>query len=432
MDMMSIIAQTLTQAPIFLSLVTLAGLLLQRKKAHEILDGVIKTLVGMTMLSTGSGLLTSTLTPIITKLNAVTGVTGVLPQNFAVYGAMLNNYTTAVVFAFLGGFVINLLLVKIVPWKICKNVYLTVHVSLILASFLCVSIPPCFGWTTNSIQTIMLAAVLLGCYNTFSPVIPRLLSRSWTNDNFTLGHQLQVGTLIAAGVAKLVGDPSQDAEQIKLPKGLSVLKDVTVAMAILMPCIFIGMGLAIGQEGIQTLSGTTFWLVWLFLQGITFTAGFTILLAGVRMFINQLLPAFKGISERFAKGSIPALDCAVYYTFSSTGAMLGFLSATVGAIIVMLLTLMLHLPFVIFPSPNIVVFDGMLMGVFGNKFGGWKGALAAGLVIGFLVHILVMFLYPLTGEMFGSGITYSQTDYSLFWMPFMTILRGIGHLFGLA
>ena len=57
------IVQSITQAPIFLSLVTLVGLLLQRKKAHEILDGVIKTLVGMSMLSAGSNLLTGTLTP---------------------------------------------------------------------------------------------------------------------------------------------------------------------------------------------------------------------------------------------------------------------------------------------------------------------------------------------------------------------------------
>ncbi len=192
------------------------------------------------------------------------------------------------------------------------------------------------------------------------------------------------------------------------------------------------MGIAIGQEGIETLSGSTYWLAWLFLQGISFTAGFTILLAGVRMFINQLLPAFKGISEKFAKGSIPALDCAVFYTFSSTGAMLGFLSATAGAILVMFLTIFLHMPIIVFPSPNVVVFDGMLMGVFGNKFGGWKGALAAGFVIGFIVHLLIIFLYPLTGELYGYGATYSQTDYSIFWMPVMMILRSIGHLFGLA
>lgn len=428
--MLKIIMQTITQAPIFLAIITLLGLLLQKKKIHEMIDGVIKTLVGMVMLSTGAGLLTGTLTPIITKLNDVTGVKGVVPQNFAVYGEMLSKYTSTVIFIFLGGFVINLILVKIIPFKICKNVYLTVHVSLICASFLSAAIPPIFNTDITSISTIIIGSILLGMYNTLSPVIPRMLSRNWNNDSFTLGHQLQIGTLLAAGVAKIVGNPEEDAEQIKLPKGLTILKDVTIAMAIIMPCVFLGMGIAIGESYISKMSGSTYWLVWLFLQGITFTAAFTILLMGVRMFINQLLPAFKGISEKFASGSVPALDCAVYYTYSSTGAMLGFISATLAAIFVMILTIVLKMPIVVFPSPNIVVFDGMLMGVFGNKFGGWKGAIAAGFVVSFVVHILVIFLYPITGPLYGFGLTYSQTDYSVWWMPFMSLLKMIKGLLG--
>lgn len=115
MNAINVLISSLTQAPIFLGLVTLVGLLLQKKKLHEIVDGVIKTMVGMVMLSTGSNLLTSTLTPLITNLNKVTGVKGVIPQNFAVYGIMLAKYTSAIVFAFILGFFINLVLVKIVP-----------------------------------------------------------------------------------------------------------------------------------------------------------------------------------------------------------------------------------------------------------------------------------------------------------------------------
>lgn len=426
------IVQSITQAPIFLSLVTLVGLLLQRKKAHEILDGVIKTLVGMSMLSAGSSLLTGTLTPVIQKLNTVTGVQGVVPQNFSVYATMLSDYTTAVVLAFLGGFVINLLLVKVLPWKQCKNVYLTVHVALILSSFLCAATSAAFGWEIVSIPTIVTSAVLLGCYNTFSPAVARLYTKKVTGDAYTLGHQLQIGTGIAVLLAKAVGNPEEDADKIKLPKGLDVLKDVTVAMCILMPCIFIGMGIAIGEDGISELSGSTYWLVWLFLQGVSFTAGFTILLAGVRMFINQLLPAFKGIADKYAKGSIPALDCAVFYPVSGTGAMLGFVSAAVGALCAMLVTIVFHMPIVVFPSPNVVVFDGMLLGVFGNKYGGWKGSIVAGFVMVFAVRMLVMVLYPLTGVLYGGGLTYSQTDYSIFWTPLFAILSGIGHALGLA
>ena len=50
----------------------------------------------------------------------------------------------------------------------------------------------------------------------------------------------------------------------------------------------------------------------------------------------------------------------------------------------------------------------------------------------FAVHMLVIFLYPLTGVLYGGGLTYSQTDYSIFWMPVFAILSGIGHALGLA
>lgn len=430
-DFLTLLVQTLSQAPIFLGLIAFIGLLLQKKKPHEIIEGVAKTVVGMVMLSSGAGMLTNTLSPLISKLNEVSGVTGVLPQNFAVFGEVMATYSSSVVFAFLIGFLLNIILVKIVPWKNCKNVYLTIHVSLILCSFLVAALPGAFGFPIDSWQTILIAGIILGIYNTFSPAISRKYTKEWTNDTYTLGHNLQVGTFFAAKIAKLVGDPEQDAENLELPEGLSILKDNAVSFSILMPIIFIGIGLAVGKEYIDPMSGTVHWLVWLFLQGITFTAGFLILLQGVRMFINQILPAFKGIADKFVKDAIPALDCAIFYPISPTGAMIGFLSALAGAMVATFITIVFQFPIIVFPSPNIIVFDGSLMGVFGNKEGGWKGAIVSSFILSLVVHLLVVVLYPLTGYLFGSGATYSQTDYSIFWTPIMLILRFIGGVFGL-
>lgn len=427
----TIIVQTFSQAPIFLGLVSFVGLLLQKKQPHEILEGVVKTVVGMVMLSAGSNMLTSSLTPLISKLNAVGGVQGILPQNYAALGETMVHHSTSVVFTFTGAFFLNLLLVKILPWKICKNVYLTVHLSLIISAFLVMVVPGVFGTGVDSTGTIIISIILLGLYSTLSPIIPRIYSRKWTGEAFTLGHNQQFGTFFASKIAQFVGDPKDDAENIKLPKGLSVLKDNTISLSILMPIIFIGIGLAVGQKNIAELSGSIYWLVWLFLQGMTFTAGFVILLNGVRMFVAQVLPAFKGIADKFAKGSIPALDCPVFYTFSSTGAMLGFLSSLAGAILVTIITIVFKLPVVIFPSPNICFFDGCLLGVFGNKHGGWKGAIVAPFILSFIVHFLVMFIYPMTGKLYGSGATFSQTDFSIFWLPFMKIIQFFTHMFGL-
>ena len=107
------------------------------------------------------------------------------------------------------------------------------------------------------------------------------------------------------------------------------------------------------------------------------------------------------------------------------GGMFGFLGSSIGAILVCILTIVLHAPVIVFPSPIIMYFDGNVMGVFGNKAGGWKGALAAGLVTGAITSAAAILFYPLTGVMFGSGVTWSNIDYALVWMPLMYLLKAI-------
>lgn len=424
-----IVFQLLDKPVIFLGFISLAGLLLQHKKTNEIIDGVVKTIVGITILSIGAGMLTSTLGPVMAKLNSSIGVVGVLPANEAAFGVAMETLASQIVITFMLGFFLHLLLVKFTPGKRFKNVYLTVHMMLYLSTFLNVSLPQVIGTSTQ--MTIVLSSIFCAAYWTYTPAITRSLSKKWVGDSFTLGHHQQLGTFIASKIGGLVGNPEDDAENIKLPKSLSVFRDNTISLAFLMPMVFIGIGLAVGEKGILNLSGSTNWIVWLFMQGISFTAGIVILLSGVRMFIGSIVPAFKGISDKLLPGSIPALDCPVFFPYSPTGSMLGFLSSVIGALVVMLLTILFRMSVVVFPSPIIMFFDGSVMGVFGNKYGGWKGALAAGFVTSIISHAGVILLYPLTGPIFGSGLTFSNIDFSLLWLPVMYILKAIGTLFGL-
>jgi PTS system ascorbate-specific IIC component len=289
--------------------------------------------------------------------------------------------------------------------------------------------------TDNSAVIITVGTILNALYYSLSPAITRKLSRPWTHDAITLGFNDQVGSLVATGVAKAVGssDPDQDADKLKLPKWASMFRDNTVVLFFLMPIIFVGMGLAVGQEGIQELAGTgpeaTNWIIWLIIQAWTFTAGIVILLQGVRMFVGSIVPAFKGISDKFIPGAVPALDAPTYFTFSPMGGMLGFIGSSIGAILVCILTIVCHAPVIVFPSPIIMYFDGNVMGVFGNKAGGWKGAIAAGLVTGAITSAAAILFYPLTGTMYGSGITWSNIDFALVWTPIMYLLKFIVGLF---
>ncbi len=427
-----LVFQLLSNQVIFLGLVALLGLLLQRKKLPQIIDGVVKTIVGLLILSAGAGILINAISPVVEELNKSLGVQGVLPTNDAVFGVVLQLATPMrnAVLIFLLAFLTHLVLVRVSPWEDTKNVYLTAHLMLYHAAFMAVTLPTVLH--SNSVVTVIIGSLLNAAYFTYSPAITRKLARPWTKDIQTLGFMDQVGSILAHYIGKWFGssDPNQDADKLKLPRWASMFRDSTIVLFILMPIIFLGIGLAVGRTGISTLSGTTNWILWLILQGWQFTAGIVILLSGVRMFIGSIVPAFKGISDKFLPGAVPALDAPTFFPFSPMGGMFGFLGSTVGTIVVTFLTIFLHSPVIVFPSPIIMYFDGNVMGVFGNKAGGWRGAILAGFITGMISSAAVILLYPLTGPVFGSGLSWSNIDYALVWTPIMYLLKAVRLVFG--
>ena len=52
-----IVYQVLSNETIFLGLVALIGLLLQKKRFPQIIDGTVKTIIGLTVLTAGAGVL---------------------------------------------------------------------------------------------------------------------------------------------------------------------------------------------------------------------------------------------------------------------------------------------------------------------------------------------------------------------------------------
>ncbi|MFW5794880.1 MAG: PTS ascorbate transporter subunit IIC [Bacillota bacterium] len=424
-----VVFQILDKAPVFLGLVALIGLLLQKKKFDKVIDGVIKTVVGLTIITIGAGTLLGSMGPIIEALNDSLGIKGVLPANEAAFSVGMQTLANTITMTFLLGFIIHIFMVAIIPIKKFKNVYLTAHMMLFLSTFLNVSLPIVLG--IEGITLIIVASILCALYWTLTPAITRVLAKDFVGNDLTLGHHQQAGAWLATKIAKIFGNKKQDAENLKLPKYLSMFRDNTISMAILMPIIFIGIGIAVGPENISELSGDTNWFIWVILEGVEFTAGVVVLLSGVRMFIGSIVPAFKGISDKLIPGAVPALDSPALYPYSPVGAMIGFISSVVAAILVTILCIVFQSPIIVFPSPIIMFFDGSLIGVFGNKFGGWKGALAAGFITSFIAHLGVIPLYPIMGPIYGSGLMFSNIDFTLIWLPILYTLRLMGGLIGM-
>ena len=121
-------------------------------------------------------------------------------------------------------------------------------------------------------------------------------------------------------IAGFFGKPEDSVENIQLPGFLSIFKDNVVSTAILMTIFFGGLMLVIGEPAMReidsTFTATTLFIVYIITKCIYFSVYMYILLAGVRMFVAELMKAFEGISQKLIKGSMPAVDCAVAFNYA--------------------------------------------------------------------------------------------------------------------
>lgn len=64
-----------------------------------------------------------------------------------------------------------------------------------------------------------------------------------------------------------------------------------------------------------------------------FAAGVTIVYNGVRMILSELIPTCQGISQKLIPNAIPAVDCAVFFTYAPTAVILGFTCSFIRGIV---------------------------------------------------------------------------------------------------
>ena len=417
-----LINQVFVQAPIFLGVIALVGLLLQRKAARDVLEGTIKVVVGIVILNGGIGIFLASLLPLTTLLNSSFGVTGVLPDCFGPFGVAMQTLAIPISLGFVLAFVLHLLLVRILPWANFKNVFLTGHIMLFNTSIAVIVLSSTLGLTGGAL--IAGAAILTALFWTLMPAIARPFTKFLSKDQYTLGHLQTMDLPTGALAGKLV--QSKRSDEIELPGFFSVFTDYTVILATLMPIVYILIGIVAGGENVTSLSGGTNWVVWLILQGFGFAAGVAIVLFGVRMFLAAMIPAFEGIAKSLLPGSQAALDSPLFFQYSPTGVILGFLSCFVAMVLFTLGQVALGMSLIIFPGPIFFFFDGALAGVFGDRYGGWKGAIIAGFVIGILIDLAALLTYPLQADFFaGTGLMFGGGDY-IIWAPLYWLLALIG------
>lgn len=390
--MLDFILNIMETPAIVLGLVALIGLLLQKKSVGQVFSGTVKTALGMLVLSAGSSLIVTEILPFVDLFSIVFKLDGFATSSEAVVGAMQAAVpaiasTSALIMAI--GFLVNVLVARISP---LKYIFLTGHMMWILSVAIAGSL---YSFGMSETMIVVIGSILQGVLMVVLPALGQPMVRKVTgNDNFAIAHLTTIGTVGAAYVGGLLGDKSKNAEDMKLPESLEFFKDTSMSVSIVMGVFYLLVVLLAGPEAVSEYAGNTNYIVYGILKALGFTAGILVLLQGVRMFLGELVPAFKGISDKLVPGAIPALDVPALFAFAPTSLMIGFVTAVVGMIVGMFISSAI---FKVAPLVSIIgaFFTGGVAGIYGNATGGRRGAAIAGFVYGFILIFFSGFLFTI-------------------------------------
>lgn len=403
-----LIVDILKQPAILVALVAVIGLILQKKNIADITKGGSKTFIGFLVLSGGAGLVVSSLEPFSDMFKQAFHVSGVVPNNEAIVAIALEKFGVLTAFVMFLGMIFNIILARITCFK---YIYLSGHCIIYFACMIAV-ILNASGF--SDVLTVVFGGLFLSLFLILSPAIQQPFMKAITgNDNVAMAHTGGVGYCLSAIIGKYVGDKEKTTENIKFPTGLGFLRDSTVSIFITMMIFYVIVAIFAGNQYIEAnLSGGENFIIYAIKMAGQFSGGVFVILAGVRLILNEIIPAFKGISEKLVPNAKPALDCPIVFTFAPNAVLIGFFSSFVGGLFSMVIMVLLNTTIIL---PGVVphFFCGATAGVFGNSTGGVKGCVVGSFVHGGLISFLPILLMPILGNLGFVGSTFSDADYGV-------------------
>jgi len=420
--MLDVIMHDILGTPaILVGLFAFIGLLIQKKSSSTVLSGTLKTIMGFVILGAGATVLIGSLDHFSKMFDHAFQVQGVIPNNEAIVAAAQTNFGTATALIMVFGMIMNLLLARFTP---LKYIFLTGHHTLFMACLIAASLSV---GGMNGTPLIIVGSIILGlCMVVFPAILQPTVRQITGSDDFAVGHFGSVGYYVSAKIGKLVGNKAKSTEDIQVPKSLGFLRDTSVAISLTMSVFFVIVALFAGPSYIEAqLSGGSNFIIFAIMQAITFAAGVYIILAGVRMLIAEIIPAFKGIADKLVPNTKPALDCPTIFPFAPNAVIIGFLFSFLAGLVSMFILPFIGLKVIV---PGLVphFFTGAAAGVFGNATGGrigaMSGAFANGLLISFIPAILLIFM----GDIGYEGTTFGDSDFGVIGIIIINLLKLFG------
>lgn len=431
MPVIDFVVSILSTPAILVGLIALLGLLLQKAPLEKVITGTLKTIVGFLVLGAGASFVqTGSLLAFGEVFNYAFHMQGVVTNTDAFAAIALKDFGQATALIMCVGMLMNIVLAR---FSNLKFIFLTGHSALYMSAMFAVflsGVGHLGGW-----QLVVAGGALMGLYMALAPAICEPTMKKVTGtDAVALGHTSSVAYWAAGAIGSLFAKKDEkvkSTEDINFSQALSFLRDTTVAIGLTMVLFFVVVtGIAVAQgllnedpSQFQNLNellnvGTdtqTNWIVWSIKSGLAFAGGVYIILAGVRMVIGEITPAFKGIADKLVPGSKPALDCPVTFAYAPNAVIIGFLCSFAGGIVALLVLGLIDATMIpvalILPGVVPHFFCGATAGVFGNARGGIKGCVAGSFVNGLLGGFLPAACMPVLTAQGFSNLTFGDADF---------------------
>lgn len=411
---MGIFIEIVRKPAIIIALVTMVGLIAMKNKPSKVITGTIISFVGFTMIKMGSSILADTLTAFSNLFNSAFRLKGVVPSNEAMMAMTLKTLGSTASLILIVGLVVNILLARFTRFK---AIYLSLH----LALFTAFAIAAVFQMVdVNETITIIFGGIGLGAYMAISPSILGHYAKDVVHSQeYTIAHSGTLSYVLGSIAAKKFGNKKKNAEKINVNDSIMFLKDPIVATTLTMFILFMITCVFAQEKVIQEVSGGEAIFLFAMEKAATFAAGLFIVKAGIKMFTDEIVPAFKGFAKIFAPGSIPGVDVLVLFEEAQNTALIGFLTSFGVGILMIFLLPIVGLP-VIVPGLMACFITGGAAAILGNAEGGLRGAVIASVIDGLLLSIMPAASLTLFSSLGVEGTTFADPDMiavsGLFWL----------------
>lgn len=420
---MFFINQIFREASLFLGIIALVGLLIQKKSFSEVLQGTFKTIIGVVILTQGVSIIVNSMLPLSGGFNQLYGIQGDAVLQPMGSEALISQFGSQIGISMLLAFLINVFVARFTR---IKNVFLTGH-HLFWFAFIFVAVGVENG--LNGLGLVAFSTIFLAVYIIVVPALIRpYVKKVIGDDSFTLGHPTVILSLVSGWVGKVFGDTSKSTEDLKFSPKLNFLREITITSSLVMFIVYMVVGILLGDAATEVYGTDRNMFVYSLMQGILFGAGLTVLLSGVRMMLAEIIPAFKGISDKIIPDAIPALDCPIIFPYAPNAVLIGFIVSMITSVITIILLGGTGLfAYAILPLTITCFFEIGTASVIGNGTGGVRGAVLGSAVAGVLMIFLVGFSIPFLANTASDWIViFGGNDFSLW-----AIISGLfGRLFG--